>query len=141
MPNRIVREGLPSGGRSRQRAIPLAVKRRIWAMPCAVCGCPYSIKVDHITPVAKGGGCEESNLQPLCHACNHIKHCNKDNSEVRKVVARRGLWHFLAAMHRHDIRYEHSYDAPNLHRWLGSKPDREAEALRLYLAFIGGANA
>lgn len=120
------------------RYVPLVVRQRICAMPCAVCGVPWVIKVDHIVPVACGGGADEDNLQPLCHDCNHIKTHRLDNAGVRAVVARRGLRHFLLAAWRHDTRFDHSYDCPSMERWLGSSPDIELEAFRLYLAFIGG---
>lgn len=43
---------------------------------CAICGdfIPFDeFTVDHITPLAKGGTNDISNLQSACKTCNHIK--------------------------------------------------------------------
>jgi hypothetical protein len=120
------------------RSIPHSVKQRIWNLPCAVCGVPWDIKVDHIQPVARGGSAALSNLQPLCHACNHIKGCRLSNDEIADVVQSRGLRHFLMAAWRFDTRYINSYDAPSMERWLGSSPPLEVKAARLYVEFIEG---
>lgn len=143
MPNRIIREGILSSEKavktiSQLRAISMPVRKRIWGMPCVVCGVPYFIKCDHIIPVAHGGDGRESNIQPLCHDCNHIKGSRLSNEEVRVVVLSRGLKHFLSAAHRQDTRFINSFERPSLVNWLGSNRLLEEEAARLYLAFSGG---
>lgn len=40
---------------------------------CAACGSPDELVIDHIIPVARGGSCEQSNLQALCAPCNRQK--------------------------------------------------------------------
>jgi 5-methylcytosine-specific restriction endonuclease McrA len=46
-------------------------------MKCAVCLCDVSVKnhVDHIVPLALGGGNDRHNLQLLCPTCNFSKSC------------------------------------------------------------------
>lgn len=127
MPNRTV---------SQLRVIALDVRKRIWAMPCTVCQVPYFIKCDHIVPVAHGGDGRASNIQPLCHSCNHIKGCRLSNMEVAAVVKTRGLRHFLTAAYRHGIRYQNSFDAPSLEQWLGTQPELEVQAAMLYIRFL-----
>ena len=40
---------------------------------CRRCRRSINLEVDHIVPLSKGGGTEESNLQVLCRRCNRIK--------------------------------------------------------------------
>ncbi|KPC63812.1 hypothetical protein ADL27_61320 [Streptomyces sp. NRRL F-6602] len=40
--------------------------------PCAYCGAPADT-IDHIIPVAAGGGGEWGNLAPACLSCNSSK--------------------------------------------------------------------
>lgn len=40
---------------------------------CAACESPDELVVDHKVPIARGGSCEESNLQALCAPCNRSK--------------------------------------------------------------------
>ena len=40
---------------------------------CLSCGTEAQLTVDHIVPVARGGGHELSNLQTLCRSCNSRK--------------------------------------------------------------------
>lgn len=88
----------PDSLTSKRKSLPVALLRRIWQMPCAVCGGTYNICADHIVPVAKGGTNDEANIQPLCWQCNHIKHAHiLTNDEVRAVVRERGVDHFLRA--------------------------------------------
>ncbi len=56
-----------------RKYIPLAIKQRLRAMPCVVCGARRRIWIDHIIPHSKGGSDDESNLQPLCKLCNTQK--------------------------------------------------------------------
>lgn len=37
---------------------------------CVLCGSSSSLVIDHVTPVAEGGGKEDANLRTLCHGCN-----------------------------------------------------------------------
>lgn len=41
---------------------------------CAVCGAKGKLEMDHIMPLALGGGGEVSNFQGLCRSCNRRKH-------------------------------------------------------------------
>jgi hypothetical protein len=43
---------------------------------CRNCRRSINLEIDHIVPVSKGGGTEESNLQILCRRCNRAK-CKK----------------------------------------------------------------
>lgn len=119
-----------------RRSIPYKTKQRIWIKPCAVCGVPWDIHVDHIVPVACGGGSEEGNLQPLCSACNYIKGKRKTNEQVRAVVQVRGLPHFLKAGYRHAVRHLGPYDRPGIEMFAARYPEEHRLAIALYAAFL-----
>lgn len=54
------------------------IKERVFEMyghKCLCCGTYEDISIDHIVPVAKGGGNDIENLQPLCRSCNSKKRC------------------------------------------------------------------
>lgn len=40
---------------------------------CLCCGKSENVTLDHVVPVAKGGGDSVNNLQPLCFTCNRSK--------------------------------------------------------------------
>ena len=55
------------------RSISKGKRYRIWKRDggaCVKCGSKKGLQVDHIVPVAHGGGCEEENLRILCGDCN-----------------------------------------------------------------------
>ncbi len=55
------------------RSISKGKRYRIWKRDggaCVKCGSKRGLQVDHIVPVAHGGGCEEENLRILCGGCN-----------------------------------------------------------------------
>lgn len=57
-----------------RRAIPEDIRKEVLSIGiCAHCGSDANICVDHIVPVAKFGGNERENLQPLCRSCNSSK--------------------------------------------------------------------
>lgn len=115
--------------------IPFAVKRRVCAKPCAVCGIPFGIKCDHIVAVAAGGSSDEANLQPLCHGCNHMKHATRTNGEVAEMVRKIGLEHFQRACYLEATRHWNSFEKPSLHGWIGSNPQMESLAHELFAKF------
>jgi hypothetical protein len=121
---------------SQRKNVPIGLRRQVSAKPCVICGIPFGIKCDHIVPVAIGGDCNEENIQPLCHDCNHIKHCTRDNGEVRQIVARKGVKHFIDAVRRYYTRHTNPYDRDPLDRWLAEHPERVVEANLLYFAFL-----
>lgn len=56
--------------------IPLAVRREVFAHDnwmCVYCKSKRRLEIDHVTPIAKGGTDERSNLQTLCRTCNRRK--------------------------------------------------------------------
>jgi len=67
--------------------------------PCSICGLlidyeapttePYSINLDHIIPMNKGGTSDLSNIQPTHKICNQRKH--DDFLVKREKVERRGF--------------------------------------------------
>lgn len=61
-------------------------------MPCVICNTGNDTCIDHVVPVAKGGGSTEENLQPLCQVCNVIKDINLSTDDVRKIVRERPEW-------------------------------------------------
>ncbi len=57
----------------RARSISKGKRYRVWQRDggsCVKCGSKDCLQVDHIVPVALGGGCEEENLRLLCANCN-----------------------------------------------------------------------
>ncbi len=55
------------------RSISKGKRSRVWERDggaCVKCGSQQGLQVDHIVPVALGGGCEEENLRLLCFGCN-----------------------------------------------------------------------
>lgn len=73
------RKMLMNGGQKKHRRSLISPKLRYKVMRrdgfcCVLCGAAVSdgavLEVDHIVPVAKGGGDEEKNLQTLCYECN-----------------------------------------------------------------------
>lgn len=59
-----------------EKGITFAMWRRILGSdgetPCHYCGFP-AIEVDHVVPVARGGGNDPENLVPACWECNSEK--------------------------------------------------------------------
>lgn len=71
-----------------KRNIPVALRAKIWAMPCAACGSNGITHIDHIIPFSKGGTSHEENLQALCRRCNNKKGNRLISIEdLRKEVA------------------------------------------------------
>ena len=134
MPTRVLRDS-SKPARKRGGPIAFALRQAIWAMPCAVCGVPYNINVDHIVPVAKGGTSDPKNLQPLCHTCNHIKGCRLDNDAIATVIASRGYEHFLRAVFNHYTRALNPYDKPSVSQWCVAHPEGARQATELFVAF------
>lgn len=62
--------------------VNLALKAKIYAMPCSVCGRADDIECDHIVGIADGGDSRPSNIQPLCRTCNMLKRHHKTNDAV-----------------------------------------------------------
>lgn len=116
--------------------IPLRVRFEIWAMPCAVCGIPFGIKIDHIVAVSKGGSDARKNLQPLCHDCNHYKHNSRSNAQIAQWVRSRGVQHFLFAAFRYDTRHLNPYDGPGFEGWRAHNPERIRFARALHASFV-----
>jgi hypothetical protein len=117
---------------SARRNIKHALKVKIWAMPCAVCGLPHGTTVDHIVPVACGGSNDESNLQPLCRWCNGLKKHNKTNRELERLIAARGLNHFKHALWIWGTRHRNCYDGPGEADYFYTNPDALALAHQLH---------
>lgn len=116
--------------------IPTAIRRRIYAMNCAVCGVPYGIQADHIKPVACGGSNEAANIQPLCRDCNYLKHCNKTNEQVRSLIIAKGLPHFRRSVYKNSVRFMNVYARPTIDEWKLQRPELEDEAKNLYIKFL-----
>lgn len=98
--------------------IPLAVKREIWALPCAICGLSGLTVVDHINPIATGGTADRSNLQPLCVQCNAKKKHLRTNGELRAWFNSRRPSHICWHYYRLFARFQNPYDGLNFNHWL-----------------------
>lgn len=46
---------------------------------CTQCGGREALEVDHVVPVSRGGGWEETNLQTLCGGCHSRKTYRTDH--------------------------------------------------------------
>ena len=80
------------------RYVPLTILRKIWGMPCVICGTNYRVHADHIVPVSLGGTGVESNIQPLCALCNAKKRNRLTNDQLKE-------W-YLANKEKHHERIE-----------------------------------
>lgn len=66
----------PSFVRIGRVAIPIALRRAVWARDkgrCLQCGATERLECDHITAVVHGGETTLDNLQLLCRGCNKQK--------------------------------------------------------------------
>ncbi len=65
---------------STRKSLGRKVRREVLsAGACAACGSVDELVIDHIIPIAKGGSCEQSNLQALCAPCNRQKGAKMPN--------------------------------------------------------------
>jgi hypothetical protein len=119
-----------------RRYIHYDLRRKIGAMPCAVCGLPYFICVDHVVPVACGGSNDESNLQPLCRWCNGAKGHRLTNRDIAREIAKRGLYHFTRGVHWWHTRHENCYGGTTESELFRKHPEYLAQAKSLHAAFI-----
>ncbi len=80
--------------------IPAAVRREVWNRDggrCSWtradgrrCGSRHRLEIDHIVPVAKGGGSEPSNLRVTCRGCNALHARNEFGAErIERAIRRR----------------------------------------------------
>lgn len=104
-----------------RKHIPLSIKRRIWVMPCVICGTVGLTCVDHIIPCRQGGSSDESNLQPLCVQCNAKKKHLRTNDELREWFESRKEVHLLQHEYRLATRYMNFYDSPSFDQWLAQR--------------------
>ena len=61
---------------TRRRGIPEDVREYVWQRDkkrCQKCHSKHDLQIDHIIPVAQGGGNSDKNLQVLCGDCNRRK--------------------------------------------------------------------
>ena len=83
----------PSAAKS-GRSIPAAVKREVWRRDSGCCsyvdrhtgrrcGSRFFLELDHIVPVARGGGAEPSNLRLRCAAHHRYRHGRRHRSAAR----------------------------------------------------------
>lgn len=56
---------------------------------CRYCEKNSDLTIDHIVPLSKGGGENESNLQTLCFSCNTAKSSSPNEQFVPKVAGNR----------------------------------------------------
>lgn len=68
-----------SGTSKRRKAIPSSVRLEVYkrdSYGCVSCGSHSNLTLDHIVPLARGGGNEIENLQTMCSSCNSRKGVN-----------------------------------------------------------------
>jgi hypothetical protein len=66
----------PQPAQHRPGAIPMDVKRLVWARDggrCGACGLSIELQFDYIIPASGSGSSEPENLQVLCEPCNRLK--------------------------------------------------------------------
>ena len=84
-------------GKSSGRSIPAAVRREVWRRDqgcCSYvdrhtgrrCGSRFFLELDHIVPVARGGGAEPANLRLRCSAHHRYRHGRRQRSAPRDSV-------------------------------------------------------
>ena len=84
-------------GKSSGRSIPAAVRREVWRRDqgcCSYvdrhtgrrCGSRFFLEIDHIVPVARGGGAEPANLRLSCAAHHRYRHARRQRSAPRDSV-------------------------------------------------------
>lgn len=91
--------------RKYRKDVAPSIRKRLWAMPCAICGRKDDIEVDHIHAVCDGGGADELNLQPLCRVCNVLKRRWKTNDSVKAWIEQ-NYEQFLIRQNRRTVRKE-----------------------------------
>ena len=72
------------------RSLGKALKAKVWRRDggkCRKCGTQRNLQIDHVKPVAWGGGRELSNLRLLCGSCN--ERAAKDHFGVEWVEAKK----------------------------------------------------
>ncbi|MEU8840277.1 HNH endonuclease signature motif containing protein [Streptomyces roseus] len=81
----------PAHGPSRADVVQLWEELEWWS--CAYCDADFGgaviPEVDHVTPLAKGGLHEWSNLAPACAECNRLK-SDRDMADWLSVLAGQG---------------------------------------------------
>ena len=86
----------PKAGVRAGRAIPAAVKRRVWNRDqgrCSYvdrtsgrrCASRHLLEIDHVVPYARGGSAEPDNLRLLC-AAHHRHHHERGNLDLGKIM-------------------------------------------------------
>ena len=79
------------------RSIPAAVRREVWRRDSGCCsyvdrhtgrrcGSRFFLEIDHIVPVARGGGAEAGNLRLRCAAHHRYRHGRRQRSAPRDSV-------------------------------------------------------
>ena len=102
-----------------RKSVPINLRKRLWEEPCVICGDRGDIEIDHIVPVARGGGSDESNLQPLCHQCHMRKGrlSARSNAELLEMYRANRALHHLRNKYRIAIRFLNPYDAISFDAW------------------------
>lgn len=86
-------------------------------MPCAVCGLSGLTVVDHIVPIANGGGGSRENLQSLCVQCNAKKMHRLTNDQLREWVESRREDHNQFHEYTLATRHHNAFDRPSFWAW------------------------
>jgi 5-methylcytosine-specific restriction endonuclease McrA len=91
---------------STRKKIALGIRQAVLeksGYKCVYCGSLENLQVDHITPVARGGSDDISNLQTLCSRCNSNKGASLEDDEP--VIDEREIRYY--AMIPESLIYDH----------------------------------
>lgn len=100
--NRDVRKAIKQRRRARKQKAPGSFTADEWYNLCSLydfhcLSCmiqfPYrELTVDHVVPLSKGGSNWVTNLQPLCSACNSVKHAKHIDYRTNWAISKERLY-------------------------------------------------
>jgi hypothetical protein len=118
---------------TKRKTLPRHVAERCWRSPCVVCGFVGASEADHITPLARGGTNDPSNIQPLCTVCNQRKGCRLSNQQLADRVMQVGVMHYAKAICR--AMRPVSFDNPDAYSLKHDSPQEWMRAEQMFAAF------
>jgi len=77
---------------------------------CRVCNQAESLQVDHVVPLARGGGDDYNNLQGICLACHKDKTAREQSSYLPRVETASEVETNIVRHRRYESRNERTPD-------------------------------